>query len=285
MAKPQLEDGHTQIANEILEQLSKVHLAPNQWQVLMCIIRKTYGFHKKVDYIANSQIVEATGLCKAVVSRAIHSLCDMKVLNRNGKSIGFQKDWEEWEELAIPSTKVSSIANNNKLAEQSTLGTKLAKQLTATELAIPSTKLAIPSTELAIPSTKVSSPAVTQKIKDTYTKEIIQKKEHKKSYGEFNNVFLTDNEYQKLIGRFGEVGVKERIEVLSAGIASHGYKYKDYYATILAWEKRDKKEAEGGAYRGNISQGSKKTTNEQRLAGLSSEQRRAYEERRTQIGT
>ncbi len=108
MAKPQLEDGHTQIANEILEQLVKIHLSSNQWQVLLCIIRKTYGFHKKVDYIANSQLVEATGLCKAVISRTLYKLTDLRLINRRGKQIGFQKDWELW----------------RKLAEQSTLTTK-----------------------------------------------------------------------------------------------------------------------------------------------------------------
>jgi len=147
MAKPELEDGYTQIANEILEKLARVSLSPNQWRVLLLIIRKTYGFHKKVDYIANFQIVEATGLCKAVVSRCLKGLNDMKLITRRGKYIGFQKDWERWSKLAVPSTL------DTKLAEQST-----------------SEKLAVSSTELAIPSTKVSSRAVTQKIKNTISK-------------------------------------------------------------------------------------------------------------------
>jgi len=100
VANPQTEDGFTQIANELLEHLYKMHLSPNQWQVLLCILRKTYGFHKKVDYIANSQIATATGLCKAVVSRCLHNLNDMNIIIREGRRIGFQKDWEKWEKLA-----------------------------------------------------------------------------------------------------------------------------------------------------------------------------------------
>ena len=96
MAKPQLENGHTQIANEILEKLARTSLSPNQWQVLLVIIRKTYGFHKKVDWIANSQICEATGLCKAVVSRCLSSLFDIELITRKGKHIGLQKDWTRW---------------------------------------------------------------------------------------------------------------------------------------------------------------------------------------------
>ena len=228
MAKPQLENGHTQIANEILEHLMKIHLSPNQWQVLLCVIRKTYGFHKKVDHIANFQIVEATGLCKAVVSRTLHSLNQMNVIERKGKFIGFQKDWEQWGELAVAST----------------LDTKLAIPSTAQKLAIPSTELAIPSTELAEQSTKVSSPRVTQKIKDTITKDTLQKK----VYGEFNNVLFSDDEYQKLKGRFNN-RLPEMIEVLSEGIASKGYKYQSHYATILSWARRDiEKGGQGGTH-------------------------------------
>ncbi len=242
MANPQLEDGHTQIANEILEHLVKMHLSPNQWQVLLCVIRKTYGFHKKVDYIANFQICDATGLCKAVVSRSLEYLERVNLIYRQGKYIGLQKDWERWGKLAERSTKVSSIANNEKLAEQSTLAIKLAEQSTNGKLAISTTKLAISTTELAEQSTKVSSCAVAQKIKDTITKDTIQKKE----YGEFRNVKLFGEEYESLVVKFGEVDAIERIERLSSYIASKNKRYNSHYATILNWARRDNGGCENG---------------------------------------
>jgi len=209
MARPQLENGHTRIANEILERLMKLHLPPNQWRVLLCIIRKTYGYQRKVDYIANSQIVSMTGLGKTVVSRALHSLSDMNIINRKGKFIGFQKDWEKWRKLAVSST------SSPKLAKQPTTG-----------------KLAVSSTRLAVSSTKVSSPAVTQKKKETIQKKV---------YGEFNNVLLSDEEYQKLTDKFNEAKTLELIGALSEGLASKGYSYKNHYATILSWKRRDDK--------------------------------------------
>jgi len=160
MANPQIENGYTKIANEILEHLMKMPLSPNQWQVLLCIIRKTYGFQKKVDYISNSQIVEDTGLCKSVVSRCLQKLNHGNLIFRKGKYIGFQKDWEKW--------KLAEQSTIGKLAEQSTLDAKLAEQLTA--LDNKSKQNSQP--ELAEQSTKVSSPRVTQKKKET-----IQKKE------------------------------------------------------------------------------------------------------------
>jgi phage replication O-like protein O len=135
-ASPQLEDGYTKIANEILDNLMKLHLSPNQWLVLLCVIRKTYGFNKKVDYIANKQIVESTGLCKAVISRALKDMEERNIILREIKNTGFNKDWSQW------------------LAESST-----------------PKKLAIPSTELAESSTKVSSCAVAQKKKETIQKK------------------------------------------------------------------------------------------------------------------
>lgn len=229
MARPQLEDGYTQIANEILEHLMKAHLSPNQWQVLILIFRKTYGYHKKVDYIANSQICLDTLLCKAVVSRCLSSLYDMNLITRKGKLIGFQKDWTKW-----------------KLANQSTIDTELAKQSTNEKLAVQSTELAIPSTQLAESSTKVSSPAVAQKIKETITKETIQKK----GYGEFKDVLLTTQEYDNLVEKFGEAGTQGWIKRLSGHIGSTGKKYKSHYRTILNWDNRDKEVGhEHGAHR------------------------------------
>ena len=63
------------------------------------------------------------------------------------------------------------------------------------------------------------------------------KNSQKRKFGSAKNVLLTDDEYAKLKARF--VDADEKIENLSLGIASKGYKYKDHYATILNWARRD----------------------------------------------
>ena len=65
-----------------------------------------------------------------------------------------------------------------------------------------------------------------------------RKAKDKTKYGEFQNVFLSDKEYAKLVERFGDKGIVTRIAELSEGIASKGYKYTDHYATILSWERK-----------------------------------------------
>lgn len=61
----------------------------------------------------------------------------------------------------------------------------------------------------------------------------------KKKFGEFENVLLTDEQYQKLKDKFYDVD--DRIETLSSYMASKGVKYKNHYATILTWARKEEK--------------------------------------------
>ena len=69
--------------------------------------------------------------------------------------------------------------------------------------------------------------------------EIERDKEKISKYGEFNNVSLTDHELTKITNRYGSVVRDKKIEDLSNYLKSTGRKYKDHYATILAWCKKD----------------------------------------------
>lgn len=60
-------------------------------------------------------------------------------------------------------------------------------------------------------------------------------------YGEFNNVKLSDEEYEKLVSRF-PMDYQEKIEELSAYLKNTDRKYKSHYATILSWDRRAKKD-------------------------------------------
>lgn len=62
-------------------------------------------------------------------------------------------------------------------------------------------------------------------------------KPYKKKYGEYENVLLFDEEYQRLKTEIPNTD--EMIEKLSSYIASKGAKYKSHYATIRNWHKRE----------------------------------------------
>lgn len=65
-----------------------------------------------------------------------------------------------------------------------------------------------------------------------------EKRIDKSIYGEFGNVLLKEDEYQKLIEKLGEKNTAILIGELDTGIESKGYKYKSHYATILNWARR-----------------------------------------------
>ena len=61
-------------------------------------------------------------------------------------------------------------------------------------------------------------------------------------FGEFQHVRMTQAEYDKLVGRFGEKAVLKKIVSLDCNIQNKVKKYcdyKDHYATILNWCKKD----------------------------------------------
>ena len=96
MPKAQLENGYTRIANQILESLCTISLSPYEVRVLMCVVRKTYGFNKKEDWIANSQIVKLTNIHKAHVSRTVKSLKNRKIVTYTGNKIKINTDTPSW---------------------------------------------------------------------------------------------------------------------------------------------------------------------------------------------
>ena len=57
-------------------------------------------------------------------------------------------------------------------------------------------------------------------------------------------VFLTEEEYKKLVSELGESVTKEYMQDLSLYLQSTGKerKYKSHYATILAWHRKDERE-------------------------------------------
>ena len=60
------------------------------------------------------------------------------------------------------------------------------------------------------------------------------------TFGEYQNVFLTEKEYNRLKADFS--GLDSLIEQLSAYIQSTGKKYADHAATLRIWAKRQKSE-------------------------------------------
>ena len=66
-----------------------------------------------------------------------------------------------------------------------------------------------------------------------------------------DSVLLSEQEFEKLVVKYGHDTTMKAIEILNNGIMSKGYKYKSHYHTIIGWPMR---EAMGGN-NANTSQG------------------------------
>lgn len=103
MANPQIENGYTRIANEVMEALARIRINGECRQVIDVILRKTYGFNKKEDRISLSQFVLATGLKKSTVCKALNIAYKINIITHNGTPLGniyrFNKDFESWRPL------------------------------------------------------------------------------------------------------------------------------------------------------------------------------------------
>jgi phage replication O-like protein O len=75
-----LDDGFTRVANELLDALMRTKLSGTQSQVVMAVIRQTYGYRKGADRLHTGYLAELTGLDRTQVKRAVKALESRKIL-------------------------------------------------------------------------------------------------------------------------------------------------------------------------------------------------------------
>lgn len=111
MSSPQLENGHTRVANELLEAIIRFDFSKREYQVLLAVIRKTYGYQKKTDELGGSQLAEMTGLHRQHVVATVAALVKKNVLVKSGgkhaSNIGINKNYNEWGDTKTVSVQVT----------------------------------------------------------------------------------------------------------------------------------------------------------------------------------
>lgn len=200
MATPQVEDGHSMIANELLEAIIKTHLSPAEHSVFWAIVRKTYGWHKKTDRISFSQFEELTGMNRRHIAPALHRLLARNIIIRQGEKYnleyGIQKDYELWQSLPKSVTKIITENSNKSLPKTVTINTD--KSLPILDESLP-----ISETIVTAPVTKSLPISVNTKERNILTKENTKEKSTQ-SFEEYKEVLKLrypeldfDNEFQK----------------------------------------------------------------------------------------
>lgn len=92
-----IDDGYTRFANELLEAIASADLTARQLKVMLAYVRKTYGFNKKTERIADEQIAQLTGLSRQNVNKAKKELISMNCLFMDGNQIGVNREVSAWQ--------------------------------------------------------------------------------------------------------------------------------------------------------------------------------------------
>lgn len=173
-----LEDGYTRIANDLLEAVMCADLTARQLKVVMAIIRKTYGFGKKLDRITNTQIAEMTGIHHTHVCKAKNEMIAMNIVISSGNKIGINKDFTEWnfnisqvsETLAKSANKtLAKTANSHKPSQ---LNTKETITKEKKESNTPLTPHEVKGGELVKPTKRKSTPINYDEYLNAYNEEV-----------------------------------------------------------------------------------------------------------------
>ena len=103
MANPQKENGSTDIANELLEVIYSSNFNAPQLDIIYCLIRYTYGFHRKSHKLSINFISRATKRHKITISKELAKLIDKNVINVEQKStystsriLSLNKNYSTW---------------------------------------------------------------------------------------------------------------------------------------------------------------------------------------------
>ncbi|MGG3920985.1 replication protein [Geobacillus thermodenitrificans] len=128
MANPQLDNGFTRIANEILENIYSRKFTANQLIVILVIWRYTYGFQRKEHVFSLSFLAEVTGIDRKAVKRALDSLIEANVIIvvkeadfNNARCLAFNKNYDEWK-IDHRGIKNTTVSKNDHTEEMTTVG-------------------------------------------------------------------------------------------------------------------------------------------------------------------
>ena len=223
MANPQLSNGYTKIANELLEAICRLNVSGNEMRILLYIIRRTYGFNKTYAELSISELAEGIGTSKDNISRTLKKLRKAKIIDHRPnkgvtpQTVSINKNYDEW---AVEScsrlllSKMTTVVKNDNSSVVKNDNSSIVKN---------------------------DDTSVVKNDNHTYKekKENIKERVKEKPHGRYGNVLLTDNQYSDLTKDYGENNVRDYIQRVDSHVQSTGKAYADYDATIRKWLTQD----------------------------------------------
>ena len=111
---PQIEDGYTKIANELFEAIYGARFTITQLQIVLCIVRYTYGFNRKTWKLSSGFIATAIGRKPRNVQKDKNSLIEANILiyekssSTSCRKLGINKKYNTWKIETYGRTAVSN---------------------------------------------------------------------------------------------------------------------------------------------------------------------------------
>ena len=213
MAAPQIENGYTRIANELLEAVCRLNISGSEMRILLYIIRRTYGFNRTYAEISLSDIVCALGVSRDKISKSLRKLREANIIehhpNRGVKpqTISIVKDYEKW---SVEIWQYSLLAKKTTVGQMdnSSVGQK-------------------------------DNSSVGQMDNHTFKENKERYKERGKESrppsGKYGNCFLNQSQYDDLVSSFGKDTVDRYIDKVDCHVQSTGKRYSDFSALIRKW--------------------------------------------------
>lgn len=104
VASPQLENGYTPIANELLEAVYLADLNATQLKIVLFIMRYTYGFSRKQHTLSVSFIANGTGISRRYITSELQKLIDANIVKiietqvgTRARTLQINKHYKEWD--------------------------------------------------------------------------------------------------------------------------------------------------------------------------------------------
>ncbi len=202
-----LDSGYVQVPNALVKRQAELDLSPTDMDL---IVQAAACFRQDDTMSPSGRILaERMGISERQVTRLKKRLMSLGYLECTERNIAGRRTTDDWD--------FSGLMDSLKhlMSER-------------------------PDTDVTpAPDAEVTGGPDTDVTTSHTTKQTTTHTISKDRYGEFKNVLLTVDEHQKIGERFGIRTAIEKIEALSTYKKSKGKTYKDDYATILNWARKD----------------------------------------------
>ena len=219
MANPQIKNGYTRIANELLEAICRLDISGNEMRILLYIIRRTYGFNTSYAEIPLSDISCAVGMRREHIQKALKKLSGKKIIEvrtyggSKSQTISVIKDYQKWSVETCATCLLPKSAT-------------VAKNGNTTVAEIGNTTVA----EIGNSTYKEKK----ENFKDREIKPPLP--EHK---GENSRAFVNDDNYKNLASEYGADVIDKYIERADKWAFKKGKTLGECTETLRKWLEQD----------------------------------------------